>query len=102
MPAMLRRRAEHLLPYTELGTVLLMDYRLLHAGTENRSSRVRPILYNEYCRPWFRDSRNYFKQEPLRMSRAIYERVPDDLKSLFAHLYPQRSEPASVENGAAR
>jgi hypothetical protein len=34
-----------LLPAPRLGSVYLMDYRLLHGGTANRSDRERPILY---------------------------------------------------------
>jgi hypothetical protein len=71
-------------PVAELGDCILVDYRLLHAGTANRSERPRPILYNMYCRPWFRDSRNYRKQRPVRISRDEYGRVPEQFRHLFA------------------
>ena len=37
------------------GSILLFDYRLLHRGLPNRSSRPRPMLYLVIARPWYRD-----------------------------------------------
>lgn len=70
-------------PLADLGDCVLVDYRLLHAGTANCSATPRPILYNMYCRPWFRDSRNYRKQRPIRISREEYIRIPEELRYLF-------------------
>ena len=70
-------------PEVELGDCLVVDYRLLHCGTANRSANPRPILYNLYTRPWFRDSRNYRKQQRLRISREEYARVPVQFRHLF-------------------
>ena len=70
-------------PVLDLGDCLLVDYRLLHSGTANHSENPRPILYNLYCRPWFRDSRNYRKQLPVRISREEYSRVPAQFRHLF-------------------
>jgi ectoine hydroxylase-related dioxygenase (phytanoyl-CoA dioxygenase family) len=70
-------------PLADPGDCLLVDYRLLHAGTANSSSNPRPILYNMYCRPWFRDSRNYRKQQRIRISREEYSRVPPQFQQLF-------------------
>jgi ectoine hydroxylase-related dioxygenase (phytanoyl-CoA dioxygenase family) len=70
-------------PVADLGDCLLVDYRLLHAGTANRSASPRPILYNMYCRPWFRDSRNYRKQQRIRISREEYMRIPAQFRHLF-------------------
>lgn len=70
-------------PVVELGDCLLVDYRLMHAGNANHSANPRPILYNMYCRPWFRDSRNYRQQRPIRISREEYLRVPQELRYLF-------------------
>jgi len=37
------------------GSIFLFDYRLLHRGLANCSSRPRPILYLVIARPWYRD-----------------------------------------------
>lgn len=67
----------------DLGSCLLMDYRLVHAGRANNSGGIRPIIYNVYNRPWFRDYRNYKKQLPLIISNDQYDIVPDGFKHLF-------------------
>jgi ectoine hydroxylase-related dioxygenase (phytanoyl-CoA dioxygenase family) len=71
-------------PAADPGDCILVDYRLLHCGTANRSPDPRPILYNMYCRPWFRDSRNFHKQRPVRISPDEYMRVPVQFRHLFA------------------
>jgi len=71
-------------PAADPGDCLLVDYRLLHGGTANCSQSPRPILYNLYCRAWFRDSRNFRKQRPVRVSREEYLRVPEQFRHLFA------------------
>jgi hypothetical protein len=70
-------------PVTDLGDCLLLDYRLMHAGNANSSEHPRPILYNQYCRPWFRDSRNYRKQRPVQISQEEFFRVPQEYRFLF-------------------
>ena len=71
-------------PIVPLGSCLLMDYRLLHGGMANRSSQVRPILYNVYCRPWFHDDLNFRRQSALKLTDKEYRRVPKALQYLFA------------------
>jgi len=75
-------------PCAPKGSCLLMDYRLSHQGLANRSQLVRPVLSVVYNRPWFRDSVNYELQSPLRMSRAEFERVPEESQHLFAWTKP--------------
>lgn len=70
-------------PNAPLGSCLLMDYRLRHYGVANRSDNVRPILYNIYSRPWFRDYKNYSKQSALSISKKDYNKIPDEYKHLF-------------------
>jgi len=70
-------------PLADVGDCLLIDYRLMHAGNANHSPNPRPILYNMYCRPWFRDSRNYRRQRPIKISREEYLRVPQEFRHLF-------------------
>jgi hypothetical protein len=65
-----------------------MDYRLSHQGLANRSPCVRPVLSVVYNRPWFRDCVNYEQQAPLRITREEFERVPEDVRRLFACIRP--------------
>ena len=75
--------AEAAYPEAGPGTCLLMDYKLFHAGQANRSDVVRPILYNIYSRPWFRDYANYDKQSELEISKKEFSKVSDEFKHLF-------------------
>ncbi len=70
-------------PVAPRGSCLLMDYRLTHQGRGNRSDQVRPILTMIYHRAWFRDIKNYGKQEPLIMSDEAFEKVPQEYRHLF-------------------
>jgi ectoine hydroxylase-related dioxygenase (phytanoyl-CoA dioxygenase family) len=71
-------------PYPALGDCYLMDYRLAHRGMENKSSQPRPILYNIYSRPWFRDAENnYAKQGRLLLPDAEYQSMPAEYRHLF-------------------
>jgi hypothetical protein len=78
------RKTEYQDPVVPAGSCLLMDYRLLHGGMANRSTDVRPILYNVYCRPWFRDDLNFRRQAPIKMNDKEFGRVPKALQYLFA------------------
>lgn len=70
-------------PRMAAGDGLLMDYRLIHAGSANRSAAPRPILYMVYYRPWFRDHMNYQKQERLRITPRTRQVLPEDHLRLF-------------------
>lgn len=76
-------------PYAPIGSCLLMDYRLSHQGLANRSSNVRPVLSLVYSRPWFRDSVNYSKQDPLMIDEEDLQAVCDDWKHLFQWSKPK-------------
>lgn len=67
-----------------LGSCYLFDYRILHCGVANTSDTVRPLLYNIYTRPWFRDPLNYSKQEPVRVTEAEFKKIPEEYRGLFA------------------
>lgn len=69
-------------PTVPLGSCLLIDYAVAHAGRSNRSSHARPILNLVFSRPWFRDTRNYRHQPPLRISQAYWNGAPDSVKDL--------------------
>jgi hypothetical protein len=47
------------------GDCILMDYRTLHTGLPNRSTRARPIIYMVYTRTWFFDEVNHAGRAPL-------------------------------------
>lgn len=61
----------------DLGSALMIDYRLLHRGGANHTSAPRPIIYCSYGRPWFRDEVNFKKQPPLLVGQEAHESVPD-------------------------
>ncbi len=79
-------RLPYLDPVVDPGDYLFFDLRLLHAGTANRSAHPRPILYNLYSRAWFRDSRNYRKQDPIHLSQDEHRRIPEAYRELFRWL----------------
>jgi len=67
-------------PIIPLGGCLLTDYRLSHRGTPNHGTRMRPLLYLVYSRPWFLDERNFFSLPGLRLPTAP---IPDSARPLF-------------------
>jgi hypothetical protein len=66
------------------GDAVLMDYRLLHSGTANRSDAPRALLYLVYSRPWFHDHANFRKQPRLLMPDEDFEQIAPQHRSLFA------------------
>jgi tetratricopeptide (TPR) repeat protein len=70
-------------PVVPLGSCLLIDYSVAHYGRANLSGELRPILNLVYCRPWFRDCRNYHLQPPLKFSDDFLERAPSRLRALI-------------------
>lgn len=73
------------LPLAAAGDVYLMDYRLIHAGTPNRSDRARPILYVVYSRPWFCEEMNFAEQPAIRISAQRLAAVPNEHRHLFLY-----------------
>lgn len=69
----------------QLGSVYLMDYRLMHGGEPNVAQVPRPVLYLVYARPWFRDACNFNHHPALRADEALLERTPKGLRHLFRH-----------------
>jgi len=70
-------------PYTSTGSVILMDFKLRHGGMANKSDHPRPILYNIYSRPWFRDCANYSKQADVEIDKKELGKVAEEYKRLF-------------------
>lgn len=87
-------------PVMSLGDCLLMDYMLVHAGQANKSDTVRPILYNIYSRPWFRDDANYVKQKSLVVPEIEYQRIPQALKPLFSWSVSDTEDSVAIDPDA--
>lgn len=68
-------------PYTELGDVYAMDYRMAHFGTANKTNKPRPIIYIVFARPWFVDGYNFDEQPPVNLPTDA--RIPSKYKKLF-------------------
>jgi ectoine hydroxylase-related dioxygenase (phytanoyl-CoA dioxygenase family) len=66
------------------GDCMLMDYRTMHAGLPNRSTRVRPIIYLVYARPWFFDENNYGNRVPIDLPAKEYGKLPAPAQKLMA------------------
>jgi ectoine hydroxylase-related dioxygenase (phytanoyl-CoA dioxygenase family) len=73
-------------PLVREGSCVLWDYRLRHCGTPNRSAVPRPLLYMTYCRPWFRDHKNYRKIVALRAPKGFLAKLPKDLRCLLSRV----------------
>jgi len=73
----------------ELGSALLLDYRVLHGGTANLSSQTRPILCLAYSRDWFLDTRNFQAVNPLQVAADLLDDMEPRHRRLFkrAELY---------------
>jgi hypothetical protein len=80
--------ASAFLPSPRRGSIYLMDYRLMHGGTANRSDHERPVLYLLFGRPWFLDVVHYARQERIRISEEALARVPVSHRRLFSHVRP--------------
>lgn len=72
------------LPLPQAGDALLIDFRLIHAGTPNDSHIDRPVLYIVYRRPWFDEQKNFTEQPPLKISQKRLARLPRKHRRLFS------------------
>lgn len=70
-------------PEVPVGGAILFDARIWHFGTANHSSATRPVLYNTYQRPWFRDVANFGRQKPLMIDDATLANVDPSDRHLF-------------------
>lgn len=71
------------LPEVPVGNAILFDSRIWHHGTPNHSDAPRPVLYNTYQRPWFRDVVNFERQKPLIIDDATLAGVDPADRHLF-------------------
>jgi ectoine hydroxylase-related dioxygenase (phytanoyl-CoA dioxygenase family) len=78
-----QERQKGIKPDIRKGSCVLFDYMVFHEGTPNNSDKVRPLIYNIYTRPWFRDIANYNKQKPLNISDEELLKIPDQYRYLL-------------------
>ena len=71
------------LPFVSRGGCYLVDYRLCHQGTANRSTRSRPILYLTYSRSWFIDGVNFTHQPRINIAEDDLSSIPQEHRPLF-------------------
>ncbi|TDQ19391.1 phytanoyl-CoA dioxygenase PhyH [Algoriphagus boseongensis] len=70
-------------PELNLGACILMDYRLIHQGNGNNSDQLRPLLYCNYCAPWYIDQPNFIGKTHLILNDKNYELISEDFRRLF-------------------
>jgi hypothetical protein len=71
------------------GDCILIDYRTLHTGMPNRSTRVRPILYMVYTRTWFFDEVNHAGRAALDMPMEKFLSLPETVRSMLLRAFSQ-------------
>jgi Phytanoyl-CoA dioxygenase (PhyH) len=69
------------------GDCLLLDYRTMHSGLANRGTRVRPIVYMVYSRPWFFDHGNHKRRIPLDLPIDSYSELPPPVRPLLSRAF---------------
>ncbi len=69
-------------PMVPVGSAVLWDYRVIHAGIANRSSVPRPLIYITYCRYWWADTVNfsYLSEHKLVASRKSVAAMSEGLR----------------------
>lgn len=72
----------------KMGDIYLTDYRLIHCGLPNNSKQIRPMLYFVYFLPWFRDISNYDKVSAIKMNPNEFQKLPEQVSSLFKYYRP--------------
>jgi tetratricopeptide (TPR) repeat protein len=72
-------------PFLDIGSCLIIDYRVAHQGLANKSSDVvRPLLSLFFHRSWFRDCFNYKQQASIKIDSELFNQSPERLKELIS------------------
>lgn len=83
--------------YGELGDIYLMDFRLVHKGTANRSKQQRPIIYLAYSQNWYFDIVNTAQHRipSIAIRDRELQAIPEAYRQLlsYAHLLPRNLKP---------
>jgi ectoine hydroxylase-related dioxygenase (phytanoyl-CoA dioxygenase family) len=75
------------------GTVFMLDARLLHRGGPNNSDVVRPAVYIDYQRPWYKERSGYKDKPQVRVTPAMLSPLACEHQRLFDWaLYLNRSD----------
>jgi ectoine hydroxylase-related dioxygenase (phytanoyl-CoA dioxygenase family) len=80
----------------DLGSCVIFDYRIIHAGMANNSDKIRPLIYNVYSRDWFRDTANYSKKDSLNITMEEFKKVPEEYQHLFAWTLKNQLKPTKT------
>ena len=67
----------------DIGSCILMDYRLVHKANPNLSNDIRPLLYINYSAIWYFDFDTFKKQTPIKINDENFGKVPSEFKKLF-------------------
>lgn len=85
-------------PACRMGDIYLMDLRLVHAGTANKSQHKRPIIYLTYTRNWYFDIDNTVTQNvpSVVMYDSELAAVPEPYRYLlsYANIMPRNMKRA--------
>jgi ectoine hydroxylase-related dioxygenase (phytanoyl-CoA dioxygenase family) len=67
----------------DIGSCILMDYRLVHKANPNNSDEIRPLLYINYSAIWYFDFDTFKNQTPIIINDENFSKVPNEYKKLF-------------------
>ncbi len=67
----------------KVGSVFMLDARLMHRGGPNQSDVVRPTLYIDYQRPWYLERSGYKDKPQVRVTPAMIAQLAPEHRSLF-------------------
>jgi ectoine hydroxylase-related dioxygenase (phytanoyl-CoA dioxygenase family) len=76
--------ADMVAPTLRAGDCMMIDYRTMHGGLPNRSTRVRPIVYVVYTRQWFFDEKNFMNRNPLDLPESEYVKLEQGVQDLMS------------------
>jgi hypothetical protein len=71
------------------GDCVLLDYRVLHTGMPNKSTKIRPILYLVYTRTWFFDEVNHAGRAALDLPMEKFLSLPETMRPLLLRAFAQ-------------
>ncbi len=76
-------------PLINIGSCLMLDYRVANQDLANYSSNVNsPLLILIYHRSWFRDCFNFKQQVPIIIDDEIFNTSPERMKELISWAKP--------------
>lgn len=70
-------------PEVKVGSVLMTNSKLVHRGGANHSEIIRPLIYLQLHRHWFRDFSGYEERPPVNIGNRELEKVPGEYRHMF-------------------